>query len=132
MPKGDYLKGKGGPAKFKPGNKLQKLGKPWSIRKELTYLAAQDIDPEKLDEELKRFLRTAGTKNISRSSLARIVAVRFFEKVIKKMDADMVNKLIENIEGKLVQPMDIDNKNINVSAEFDTPEQAMKAFQSLL
>jgi len=71
----------------------------YSIRAALKHIAAQPIDIDDFDNEIKRLLKHNGGK----ASAATVVAVRMYERVIKKMEVSLVTSIIENIEGKLTK-----------------------------
>lgn len=74
---------------------------PWSYRKNLRYLSAQPINPDNVHKELEKLTIMPDG---SQPSVARVLSIRFMQKVYAKMRGDDMIKLIEEVEGKQVQP----------------------------
>jgi hypothetical protein len=96
--------------RFEKGSQAAKEGarKRWCIRDMLRYVAAQEIDPDKLDSEIKRVQKMIGQrgkvlKEKYNITFAELTAIRMFEKAIKKMEAPIINSLIDQVSGKLAQ-----------------------------
>lgn len=101
---------------------------PAFVRAELRYLSLQEIndDPDQLDKELKRLAKRGKGK----TTLARMLAVRMFEKAVKQTDSPMCNTVIENIEGRLPQEINIPQSAMaptNVPT-LEEAERVMKEF----
>jgi hypothetical protein len=73
----------------------------WSYRGHFKNLAAQDIstDPARINEELQRLRDELGPK----APLAKMMAIRALERALKKMEPILLEKIIDNTEGKLSQ-----------------------------
>lgn len=73
----------------------------WSYRAHLKNLASQDVstDPTKMNEELQRLRDECGP----RAPLAKMIAIRALERMVKKMEPTLFEKVIDNTEGKLSQ-----------------------------
>lgn len=101
---------------------------PAHVRGELRYLSLQEIDddPDQIDKELKRLSKRGNGK----TTLSRMLAVRMFEKAIKQTDSPMCNTVIENIEGRLPQEINIPQSAMaptNVPT-LEEAERVMKEF----
>ena len=98
--------------------------KSYSIRRQLQLIAEKNWDYTKLDEQLKQHMKEAEGMTCSG---ARIIATRMFEKVVKKMPGDLVDKLIDNTEGKLMQKTQEIPPPKKMPEEFVTEEEAVRA-----
>ena len=86
-----------------PREARKKVDEParWSYRGHFKNLAAQDIstDPARINEELQRLRDELGPK----APLAKMMAIRALERALKKMEPILLEKIIDNTEGKLSQ-----------------------------
>lgn len=119
---------------FKKGNipKNRKGGespnKPYSIRHELRILLAGDVsDLISLQKTLEGIIRE-GKKGKCR--VAKVVAARMIEKVIKKGEGRLIQSLIDNAEGKLKLEIDIPNAQQDFR-KFGSLEEAAAAYREL-
>lgn len=98
--------------------------KPYSYRSNLEYLAAQEVDPDNMEREFKRLERPAdGTA----PSMARVIALRLLKKGYAKMQSGIIEKIIDNTEGKLVQPTQEIPPAVPMPEDFATEEEAAAA-----
>ena len=104
MPRGKHIKPEiGANTQFgKPGavdpKKATKMGVPkWSIRKHLAYFAAQNIDVN--DPKAMRSLLG------NNPTIAQVIAAALLTKA-SKGHTDAINSAMENIDGKLKQPLE--------------------------
>ena len=118
--------------RFKKGNKQE--NKPWSVRYWLRLFAEAEIDmtnaftdPDAFRAEIRKLLKM---KRTGKSKVAQVIALRMIEKTITKMDAKLVTALIENIEGKMVQPI-MEIQPQESPEEFGTLEEAESAYARL-
>ncbi len=116
---------------FKPGNKAQKDAgiAPWSYRSQLQYLAAREIDVENLDAEIRALLQPSGPKgNRKKVPISRVLMVRLLERALKKVEAKIIAQVIENTEGKMLQPISITPPD-KAPTDFVSDEDAARAYK---
>lgn len=98
---------------FKPGAANVNAGganevKPYSLRRELQYIASQVIKKSKsvdaIVKELYALMDDPATKH---AGVARTFAILMFIKAAKSGDNVQIERIIENIEGKLTQEIHI-------------------------
>lgn len=101
----------------------------YSVRAALKHIAGQPIstDEGKFDEEMARLKVTANGE----TTLARLTAVRQFEKAIKKGDTAAATYVTENMEGKLSQELVIPSSK-PAPTDCGTLEEASAAYKEFM
>ena len=114
----------------KPGNDYTKT-RPYEIRNGLRRIGALEIDadPARAEKELKNFLHREA--RLGRCTAATMLAMRMYAKAIAKVDANLCEKIIENAEGKLVQPIQELPPDQPMPEEFATEAEAAAAHAEL-
>jgi hypothetical protein len=112
MPRGKNLRPEAGKKFNSPGGPdprvATKMGPPkWSIRKQLAYLAAQNIDIN----DPKAFKSLLGDN----PTVATVIAAALLTKA-SKGHTDAINSALDNIDGKLPQT--------NINAEYEVIKDA--------
>lgn len=113
---------------FQPGNKPKAPEKAWSYRKELQYIACQPIkaDPSKIKAEMKRLMKMPDG---SETTPPRMLACRIIEKAITQVNPFLIERLIDNTEGKLSQELSIP-PFIPAPTSFATLAEAEEAYKN--
>jgi hypothetical protein len=102
--------------------------KPWDIRNELRYIASQPLDMEDIDGSIKKLMKDKATEH---GGFARAVAIRAFEKTLKKMEPGMFTSLVENTCGK--QPQEVIIPSMAKAPEDYTDlEKAAQAYKEFI
>ena len=97
----------------------------WEYRAWFKNLATQEIDsdPAKLEAELQRLKGDTG-----KITIAKLTVIRAIERTLKKMEPIMLEKVIDNTEGKLVQELVIPSTR-NAPENNVTLEEAAIAYK---
>ena len=125
--------------RFQKGHKLQVKGNKTRnlTRHTMTYLLLQPLklkfdksgglDMAALDESLLKLMYDGKGE----THAARVIAVRAIERVIKKMEPELLRQLVEMSEGKLKETIRIEDSE---DAPVDNPtlEEAARAYQQLI
>lgn len=119
---------------FKKGNKAavgHDGAKASTIRAQLAWVRDQDIDPADIDGSLNRLMNKKPHKGESSLNMGRLVAVRAFERLVKKMDPHLFDKVINQTEGNLTQEIVLP-PGVPAPTKFVTDEEAAAAYQQFI
>lgn len=89
---------------FGKGNKVAvgNVG-PWTYRAQLAWIREQELDPDNLEESLKKLKRQKAVRGKAKINITRLVAITAIEKMLKTMDPGLFKEIINQTEGNLTQ-----------------------------